>query len=373
MNRPVRFVGMLRSPASWAKVARELCLALIGEGAHVCVDEQLDDRFEADFPLGPELSAVLARSCARPEEEHGTFTFAAPDQYADLALGRVSVGLLAWEATRWPVSWVEAARSHVGRVVLPSRFAAETLVASGLPASRVGVVPHGVDRRTYHPGDRPPAGGESDLRLLFVGTPARRKGLDALVDVVRHAFPDGRGVRLTVKMVPYEDAATRPYLDHEWRGRLAMLDRDGYDVEIVERVVREAEMADLYRAADLLCHPFRGECFPLPFLEAMACGTPVVCTGWSGPLDLIDDRIGRLVPPASLVPAAGFLPQPEMVGDEALMAEPDVVATARAVVELDRDRGELGRLGVRAGEAMLRWTWAEAARALLEELDRTGR
>lgn len=48
------------------------------------------------------------------------------------------------------------------------------------------------------------------------------------------AFPNGTGVRLHVKMVPYRDAAARPYLDPAWRDHLAALTADGYYVDVIE-------------------------------------------------------------------------------------------------------------------------------------------
>ena len=46
----------------------------------------------------------------------------------------------------------------------------------------------------------------------------------------------------------------------------------------------DAEMAALYRACDVLVHPYRGEGFAMPVLEAMASGLPVIHTA-GGPTD----------------------------------------------------------------------------------------
>ena len=50
-------------------------------------------------------------------------------------------------------------------------------------------------------------------------------------------------------------------------------------------------MPRLFAACDVLVHPYRGEGFGLPVLEAMACGLPVVVTA-GGPTD-------EFVPPAA--------------------------------------------------------------------------
>ena len=55
-------------------------------------------------------------------------------------------------------------------------------------------------------------------------------------------------------------------------------------VHYVEDELTRDELAALYRACDVLVHPYRGEGFAMPVLEAMACGLPVVVTA-GGPTD----------------------------------------------------------------------------------------
>jgi len=62
--------------------------------------------------------------------------------------------------------------------------------------------------------------------------------------------------------------------------------------------VGEGELTDYYRLADVFVMPSTGEGFGIVFLEAMACGTPVVGGGQDGTRDaLADGALGRLVDP----------------------------------------------------------------------------
>ena len=52
------------------------------------------------------------------------------------------------------------------------------------------------------------------------------------------------------------------------------------------------EMPDLYRSADALVLPSRGEGAGMPVLEAAACGVPVIATDWGGYEELMDEFDG---------------------------------------------------------------------------------
>lgn len=65
--------------------------------------------------------------------------------------------------------------------------------------------------------------------------------------------------------------------------------------------VEESEKADLFRLADAFVMPGRGEGFGFVFLEALACGVPVVGSRLDGSREaLLDGRLGVLVDPGDL-------------------------------------------------------------------------
>lgn len=70
--------------------------------------------------------------------------------------------------------------------------------------------------------------------------------------------------------------------------------------------VAPEELADHYRLADAFAMPSTGEGFGIVFLEALACGTPVVAGNRDGSADALDDgRLGVLIDPTSVAAIAG--------------------------------------------------------------------
>lgn len=57
------------------------------------------------------------------------------------------------------------------------------------------------------------------------------------------------------------------------------------------------DIVELYKTADICCFPSIHEGLPVALMEAMACGTPVVCSKIRGNVDLIEEDGGFLVEP----------------------------------------------------------------------------
>jgi D-inositol-3-phosphate glycosyltransferase len=167
------------------------------------------------------------------------------------------------------------------------------LVRIGRDASRITVVPCGVDVATFSPsGPRAPRSGRP--RIVTVGRFVPRKGFDDLI----RAMPTIPGAELVIVGGPPHDQFAH---DAE-AARLRDL-AEGHGV--ADRVqfhgpVARGDMPAILRSADVVaCTPWY-EPFGIVPLEAMACGVPVVASAVGGMLDtVVDGTTGRLVPPRS--------------------------------------------------------------------------
>ena len=153
-------------------------------------------------------------------------------------------------------------------------------------AAKVCVIPAGYDEARFHA-----VSGEERARLrqhlgfsgsvvVAAGRPARGAGYDLLVDafgVLARRVPDAR---LHLALVPASPAAEDRKAIRELQLRVAR--RPWADRIVVGPLPAEAELPDLYRAADLVALPSRYESFSTAALAAIACATPCVASGHGG-------------------------------------------------------------------------------------------
>jgi glycosyltransferase involved in cell wall biosynthesis len=156
----------------------------------------------------------------------------------------------------------------------------------GVPASRVHVLPPGVDTDFWSP--RPRQGEAALPRILFVGGDFRRKGGDLLLEVFRSRFAG----RAELHLVTRPDAA---------RSEPGVHLHSGF-------APNDAGLPELYRQCDVLAIPTQADCFSMAGLEAMACGLPVVTCPVGGVSELFSEgREGLFVPAADGVGLAAAL------------------------------------------------------------------
>ena len=166
-----------------------------------------------------------------------------------------------------------------------------------LPASRLGLVPHGLPDRAADPVAPAPAGSDGTT-VLFVGRLEARKGIDLLLagaaDLLgRH--PDATIVVAGDDTLPAPGGTYRSAFEAATPPALARRVRFLGPVD-------DATLSALYARCDVLVVPSRFESFGLMLLEAMMFAKPVVAAAVGGMREIVvDEETGLLVPPEDAV------------------------------------------------------------------------
>jgi Glycosyl transferases group 1 len=203
--------------------------------------------------------------------------------------GRATAAFWAWETTVFPERY-RPALQRVTEVWGVSEFVADAIRPL---AEHVGVSVHAM------PAPMPIVRVRTDRSIVSpvaarLGIPisrhvvyfsfdyfsvAERKLPWASVDAFRRAFP-------TESMASDAPMLVIKSLNHEFfpleRERLLYAARGRQDIVLIERYVSAEERDALVMRADIYLSLHRSEGFGLTLAEAMALGTPVIATGWSG-------------------------------------------------------------------------------------------
>ena len=158
--------------------------------------------------------------------------------------------------------------------------------------------------------------------VLFLGRKLYFKGYQTLLEATRHVWtqlPD------TIFM----------FMGPRWDADCVDLFRTFADPRIIElEVADEQEKYSALTACDVLCLPTTVDVFPLVFVEAWACGKPVITAPFPGAAEVVRD------------------------GKDGLIVEREPVALAKAIVTLLNDPGRrlvLGEAGRQRVRRELNW------------------
>lgn len=152
----------------------------------------------------------------------------------------------------------------------------------GADPTRLCMNPPGISHEIFHPGDQQAArarlGLGDDPLVVFVGRIQPLKGVDIALEAIALARSRIPGLRLLVVGGPsgIEGHAEANRL----RRRAIRADLEGA-VSFVP-AQPHGELADFYRAADVVICPSRSESFGLVAVEAQACATPVIAAKVGG-------------------------------------------------------------------------------------------
>jgi glycosyltransferase involved in cell wall biosynthesis len=158
--------------------------------------------------------------------------------------------------------------------------------------------------------------GNGQRFLLYVGGISPHKNLKVLIEAFHQLHQEAEFADVKLVLVgDYKNDSFHsdyPSLKHQ----IEQLHLEGK--AIFTGFVADHELAYLYNAAALLVLPSLDEGFGLPVIEAMACGTPVICSDRGSLPEILGDA-GRFFDPYQPQPLLNLIK--EVLSDKSLQSE----------------------------------------------------
>ena len=357
----IHYVGLLKSPSSWAKVGREMTLALARLGCDVSAASARGYLHDPAFKLSGELKKLL-----RPDKNPDVcLAFVYPPNYRSLR-GRKKIAFLVYESDLLPEHWVDPINNYVDMLIVPSAFCATAAGASGVKEAKLRVVPYGYNPEYFKPRSYG-AGVSECFQFLFIGTPHKRKGLKETAEAFAAEFGESEKVELALRTT-YNPADNRRLLDWEYADVVELVSEvkkahpASARIKLEIGILPEEKMPDFYRSADCFVCPSYSEGFGLSILEAMASGLPVIVTDRGGHRDFCNEENSCLIK-STPIPAGDF--QYDSKRTDARVARPDVIHLRKLMRDVFENRNDAFSKAEKALNDVARLTWENAAKKLL--------
>lgn len=225
---------------------------------------------------------VVMRLLSRPEPPTGPHVVISqhypvwvPPQRGDLTLA-----WFFWEEGLVPAETVATLNAAFDGVLASSRTVAKALVDSGV-AVPVRVLGHAPSLERFRALRDERGHGREVFSFLHVSSGFPRKGTEMLLDAYVAVFRRTDPVTLVIKTFPNPHNRVAEHVER------LRADPAAPAIELVNADLDEATMLDLYRRADVMVLPTRGEGFNLPAAEALAAGLRLIVTGHGGHMDFL--------------------------------------------------------------------------------------
>jgi len=231
--------------------------------------------------------------------------FAYPDGYAATLLGKwlklpVTITLRGTEVphsrNRWLRPYLVRALLRATRIFSVSESLRQHAIALGVEPGKIRVVANGVDADKFYPLDRLEArrrlGIATDARVLVsVGALVKRKGFHRVIKVMPELIATNPNLQYLIVGGATAEGDIQAELEQQVRemgldGRVHFLG-----------MMPPAELKLPLSAADLFVLATSNEGWANVFLEAMACGLPVIATDVGGNAEVVcRPELGTIVP-----------------------------------------------------------------------------
>lgn len=281
----IEFVGKFYDNHSLSIVNRNIVLEMVRKGQDVKIVPL--DAYDPDYGINKEDIKVLKQAEMLERAE-------APDiqvrhSYPPIWNWPISdetkiVYIQPWEYPKAPFEWQYKFETFADAVIVPSNYVMDVFSKGGLNPAEGFVVPNGYNDALFNleKGDSVEHLNidSSKFNFVYVGNSQWRKGLDILLNVWANCFKKYDNAKLIVKDNPRvygRSNLLQEIINMQYKTGCA-------EVIYIDDELSDKEMSDIFKASNVLVHPYRAEGFGMHVQEAVACGCiPIISA--NGPTD----------------------------------------------------------------------------------------
>jgi len=280
-----------------------------------------------------------------------------------LAPGSPKIGYTMFEVDRVPDFWT-GILNQMDRIWTPSTWGKKMLESSGVKKP-IAVVPGGVDTDLYttdaKPFEKEEGVDAETFKFLYVGKWERRKNTEALIRAYCEEFKPTENVELWLQWF-------NPFDQFNPFERVFQMNLPTHASITFLQQFAEPLMPRMYRTADAMVLPTRGEGWGLPVTEAMACGTCPIVPNTTSLADYVTPENAYIVRDMGM----------EDVGEDKFFSyvpgarwnTPDIAHLKYLMRYAFEHRDETKAKGERAAKDVReKWTWAHSAQTAKKELE----
>ena len=214
---------------------------------------------------------------------------------------------MVWEGDKIPISFMdECLNPDIEKILVPSTHTRDAIINTAKQITgfweavnkrnelynKIVLAPHGVDLEMFYPKDKPKGGRFKFMANKGFRNMEDRGGLQYLLQAYVEEFTDKDNVELLVKINPAYGIPNMAQVLTNIAPRKVSIPM----VTVNTSNIDQKSLVNLYNDAHCFVSPTRAESYNLPCMEAMACGLPVITSGFGGQTDFVNEENGWIIP-----------------------------------------------------------------------------